>query len=154
MVSLGLCSAPRLPSPLSQQHADPPAVALAGAAEEDSLDPVPAGTGVSEFPGGAETVFQPSLHTATTASSGQPHAGTAAQPSNPPWMSVGWRGSWPSGGRSLRTLLPAPAPTAGNGREWASPSGGGVTPAPRVLRNVNFLESDRKRSQPCLFLRI
>ncbi|KAF6096620.1 reeler domain containing 1 [Phyllostomus discolor] len=68
----GPAPAPRLPSPLSQQHTDAPAVALAGAAEEDSSDPVPAGTGVSEFPGGAETVFQPSPHTATTASHGQP----------------------------------------------------------------------------------
>ncbi|KAK1343163.1 hypothetical protein QTO34_015938 [Cnephaeus nilssonii] len=55
------------------------AVALAGAAEEDSLDPVPASTGVSEFPGDAEAVFQPPSHTATTDSHGQP----ARRDSNP-----------------------------------------------------------------------
>lgn len=53
MVSLGFCLAPSLPLTLPWQLADAFAVALAGAAQEDnSLDPVPASTGVSEFSGG------------------------------------------------------------------------------------------------------
>ncbi|KAM5231006.1 LOW QUALITY PROTEIN: reelin domain-containing protein 1 [Hipposideros larvatus] len=59
---------------LSQQHTDTFAIVLAGAADEDSLDPVPASTGVSEFPWGAEILFQPS-HAATAVSNGQPPSG-------------------------------------------------------------------------------
>ncbi|KAM5307290.1 LOW QUALITY PROTEIN: reelin domain-containing protein 1 [Glossophaga mutica] len=70
----GPAPAPRLPSPLSQPRADTPAAALPGTAEEDSLDPAPAGARVSEIPGGAETVFQPPPHTASTVSNGQPHS--------------------------------------------------------------------------------
>lgn len=75
MVSVGLCLAPSLPVTRGQQRTDTLAVALAGAAEEDSFDPAPASTGVSEFPGGAEAVFQPSSHTATADSHGQPAGG-------------------------------------------------------------------------------
>lgn len=75
VVSLGLCLAPSLAITLPQQHADTLAIALTGAADKDSVNPVPASTGVSEFPGGAETLFQPSSHVATAVSNGQPPSG-------------------------------------------------------------------------------
>lgn len=53
---------------LPQKHTHAFAVALPGAAEEDSLDPVPASTWVTKFPGDAETLSQPSSHTATEGS--------------------------------------------------------------------------------------
>lgn len=67
-LSLGLCLAPRAPITLPQKHTHAFAVALPGAAEEDSLDPVPASTWVTKFPGDAETLSQPSSHTATEGS--------------------------------------------------------------------------------------
>lgn len=76
MVSLGFCLAPSLPLTLPWQLADAFAVALTGAAQEDnSLDPVPASTGVSEFSGGEETLFQPSSHMTTAVANGQQPSG-------------------------------------------------------------------------------
>lgn len=83
MVFLGPSLAASLPITLLQQHADVFAVALTGPAEEDSLDPVPASFGVTEFPGGAETLFQPSSHTATAVSNGQPPSGDSSPPLEP-----------------------------------------------------------------------
>ncbi|XP_015456173.2 reelin domain-containing protein 1 [Pteropus alecto] len=71
----GTVPAPRLPLTLPRQLADTFAVALAGAAGEDSLDPVPASTGVSEFSGGEEILFQPSSHTATAVGNGRQPSG-------------------------------------------------------------------------------
>ncbi|XP_014635675.1 PREDICTED: uncharacterized protein LOC101397299 [Ceratotherium simum simum] len=71
----GTAPAPSLPITLLQQRTDVLAVALTGAAEEDSLDPVPASFWVTEFPGGAEVLFQPSSHTATAVSNGQQPSG-------------------------------------------------------------------------------
>ncbi|XP_062963693.1 reelin domain-containing protein 1 [Cynocephalus volans] len=53
-----------------QQRTDVFAVALTGDAEEDNLDPVPDSIWVTEFPGDAKTLSQPSSHTATTGSDG------------------------------------------------------------------------------------
>ncbi|XP_044123959.1 reelin domain-containing protein 1 [Neovison vison] len=63
--------APRPPSALPQQHANIFAVVPTGAAEDNSLDPFPASFWVTEFPGGGETLFQSSSHTATAVSNGQ-----------------------------------------------------------------------------------
>ncbi|KAL4675241.1 hypothetical protein H8957_008815 [Semnopithecus entellus] len=60
--------APRVPITLPQKHTHVVAVTLPGAAEEDNLDPVPASIWVTEFPGDAETLSQPSSHTATEGS--------------------------------------------------------------------------------------
>ncbi|XP_005607880.1 reelin domain-containing protein 1 [Equus caballus] len=79
----GTAPAASLPITLLQQHADVFAVALTGPAEEDSLDPVPTSFGVTEFPGGAETLFQPSSHTATAVSNGQPPSGDSSPPLEP-----------------------------------------------------------------------
>ncbi|XP_045406627.1 reelin domain-containing protein 1 [Lemur catta] len=67
----GTASAPRAPMVLLQQHTDAFAVGLPEAAKEDNLDPVPADIWVTKFPGAAETLSQPSSHTATAGSSGQ-----------------------------------------------------------------------------------
>ncbi|XP_039110222.1 reelin domain-containing protein 1 [Hyaena hyaena] len=63
---------------LPQKRADILAVALTGAAEENSLDPSPASFWVMEFPGGAETLFQSSSHTATAISNGQQPRGDSS----------------------------------------------------------------------------
>ncbi|XP_030775013.1 reelin domain-containing protein 1 [Rhinopithecus roxellana] len=60
--------APRAPITLPQKHTHVFAVTLPGAAEEDNLDPVPASIWVTKFPGDAETLSQPSSHTATEGS--------------------------------------------------------------------------------------
>ncbi|XP_013834311.1 uncharacterized protein LOC102167861 [Sus scrofa] len=69
-VSLDLPIAPGLSITLPLQSADVSAVASRGAAEEDSLGPVPASVGVTALPGGAETPFQPWSHTAAAVSNG------------------------------------------------------------------------------------
>ncbi|XP_028024097.2 reelin domain-containing protein 1 [Balaenoptera acutorostrata] len=74
-VSLGLRLAPRVPVTLPQQRTDVSAVAVPGAAEEDSLDPVPANVQVTEFPGAAETPFQASSHIAAVVSDGHQPSG-------------------------------------------------------------------------------
>ena len=74
-MSLGLRLAPRVPVTLPQQRTDVSAVAVPGAAEEDSLDPVPANVQVTEFPGAAETPFQASSHIAAVVSDGHQPSG-------------------------------------------------------------------------------
>uniref|UniRef100_A0A8C6DBL9 Reeler domain containing 1 n=1 Tax=Moschus moschiferus TaxID=68415 RepID=A0A8C6DBL9_MOSMO len=59
-----------LPITLLQQRTDVSAVAVTGAAEEGSLDPVPTSVWVTEFLGAAETPFQASSHTAAVDSDG------------------------------------------------------------------------------------
>ncbi|XP_063494298.1 reelin domain-containing protein 1 isoform X2 [Symphalangus syndactylus] len=71
----GAAPAPRAPITLPQQHTHVFAVALPGAAEEDNLDPVPASIWVTKFPGDAETLSQPSSHTATEGSINQQPSG-------------------------------------------------------------------------------
>ncbi|KAK2492398.1 hypothetical protein MC885_015349, partial [Smutsia gigantea] len=75
--------APSTPATLSQQHADVSAVAVTGAGEGDSLDPAHASFWVTEFPGGAESLFQPSSHTATAVNNGQPPSGVSNPPLEP-----------------------------------------------------------------------
>uniref|UniRef100_A0A8C3WPV1 Reeler domain containing 1 n=1 Tax=Catagonus wagneri TaxID=51154 RepID=A0A8C3WPV1_9CETA len=67
----GTAPAPSLPIALPQQSADVSPAASPGAAEEDSLDPVPTSVPVTALPGGAETPFQPSSRTAAAVSNGQ-----------------------------------------------------------------------------------
>ncbi|KAM9678265.1 reelin domain-containing protein 1 [Trichechus inunguis] len=71
----GTAPAPSAPSTLPQQHTDVTAVGLTGHTEEDHPDPVPASTGVTEFPKGTETLPQPSSHTAIAGSNGQQPSG-------------------------------------------------------------------------------
>lgn len=72
-VSLGLCLAPSAPMTLPQQHADVLAVVFTGTVEEDSLYPVHTSTWMTEFPGEADTLSQPSPYTVTAGSDGQQH---------------------------------------------------------------------------------
>lgn len=74
-MSLGLRLAPRVPVILPQQRTDISAVAVPGAAGEDSLDPVPANVRVTEFPGAAETPFPASSHIAAVVSDGHQPSG-------------------------------------------------------------------------------
>nr|XP_012639219.1 uncharacterized protein LOC105881842 isoform X2 [Microcebus murinus] len=67
----GTAPAPRVPMALLQQRTDAFAVGLPEAAKEDYPDLVPAGIWMTKFPGDAETLFQPSSHTATADSNGQ-----------------------------------------------------------------------------------
>lgn len=77
MVSLDFCLAPSTPTTVSQKHTDVFAVAITGAGEEDSLGPVHANFWVTEFPGGAKSLFPPSSHTATVVNNGQPPSGVS-----------------------------------------------------------------------------
>uniref|UniRef100_A0A673SUA9 Reeler domain containing 1 n=1 Tax=Suricata suricatta TaxID=37032 RepID=A0A673SUA9_SURSU len=71
------------PTTLPQKHADIFAVALTGAAEENSLDPSPPSVWVMESPGGAETLFQSSSHIATAISHGQQPRGKSRLATEP-----------------------------------------------------------------------
>ena len=120
-LSLDLCLAPRTPITLPQQHTYVFAVALPGAAEEDNLDPVPASIWVTKFPGDAETLSQPSSHTATEGSINEQPSGDS-NPTLEPSLEVHRlerlvalkRGESPQ-----RALLPALAPITGKGDGWA-----------------------------------
>nr|XP_031540463.1 reelin domain-containing protein 1 [Vicugna pacos] len=74
----GTPPAPVLPFTPSQQRTDVSVATLLGAAEEDSLDAAPASIWATEFPGGLETLFQPSSHTAAVASDGQQPRGDSS----------------------------------------------------------------------------
>ncbi|OWK15470.1 hypothetical protein Celaphus_00000541 [Cervus elaphus hippelaphus] len=83
---------PGLPMPASRQrledqHTDVSAVAITGAAEEDSLDPVPTSVWVTGFLGAAETPFQASSHTATVVSDGH-HPSRDSSPTLEPSLDV------------------------------------------------------------------
>ncbi|XP_027625747.1 reelin domain-containing protein 1 [Tupaia chinensis] len=60
------------PTALLETPTDVFALVLTGATEEDNQDPFPAGIGAMEFPGDAETLFQPSLHTTAGGNGQQP----------------------------------------------------------------------------------
>ncbi|TKC46186.1 hypothetical protein EI555_012475, partial [Monodon monoceros] len=74
-MSLSLRLAPRVPVILPQQRTDISAVAVPGAAGEDSLDLVPANVRVTEFPGAAETPFPASSRRAAIVSEGHQPSG-------------------------------------------------------------------------------
>lgn len=78
-MSLGLRLAPRVPVILPQQRTDISAVAVPGAAGEDSLDPVPADVRVTEFPGAAETPFPASSRRAAVVSDGHQPSGDSSR---------------------------------------------------------------------------
>ncbi|KAM9750243.1 reelin domain-containing protein 1 [Dama dama] len=86
-VTLGLHLAPSLPITLLQQRTDVSAVAVTGAAEEDSLDPVPTSVWVTGFLGAAGTPFQASSHTATVVSDGH-HPSRDSSPTLEPSLDV------------------------------------------------------------------
>ena len=86
-VSLGLHLAPSLPITLLQQRTDVSAVAVTGAAEEDSLDPVPTSVWVTGLLGAAETPFQASSHTAAVVSDGH-HPSRDSSPTLEPSLDV------------------------------------------------------------------
>lgn len=85
-VPLGLHLAPSLPITLLQQRTDVSAVAITGAAEEDSLDPVPTSVWVTGLLGAAETP-QASSHTAAVVSGGH-HPSRDGSPTLEPSLDV------------------------------------------------------------------
>ena len=85
-VSLGPHLAPSLPITL-QHRTGVSAVAVTGAAEEDSLDPVPTSVWVTGLLGAAEAPVQASSHTAAVVSDGH-HPSRDSSPTLEPSLDV------------------------------------------------------------------